>query len=186
MTSRRNRKRPATTTEQRWFDGLAAWLSAGAAVAGVLLTAVGVFGLATREPASSPTPTATGSVAAGATPGVTLSAVTTDDNEVSADGTFQALDPEADAVLLIGQPAGTEQEWLPVVATLFAQSVEPNGRQSGDWHAARPGVQGRYVWYAVIAPRPAGAGDPYADLRENGPNSNDVGAASEPLTTGSE
>ncbi|HUG30533.1 MAG TPA: hypothetical protein VMQ65_08495 [Candidatus Limnocylindria bacterium] len=154
-----------------------------AAVAGVVLTGLGVLGLAGGGGDDGGTPTsAPPASSVGAS--VSLRTVTTDNGEVVGLGTFTGLDPTTDAVLFIGQPAGGDADWLPVVASTVATSVNADGRQDGNWQATRPGVDGRFTWYAVIGPRALGAADPYGDLRANGPEADLVRAVSEPSTTG--
>jgi hypothetical protein len=171
------------------LDAIPVWLQAIAALLGVLVTAVGVFGLV-RGPDASPSTvpvSAPPSAPAPAAVAVTLDLVTTEQAEVRGAGSFAGIDPASEVVLFVGQPvADPGADWLPVVAELNPATTRPDGRQNGRWEAARPNTAPatRYTWYAVVAPKADGAADPYADLREKGPASELVQAASQPYSTG--
>jgi len=159
-----------------------------AALAGVILTAVGVFGLVNARPAATPTTSTTNPTdTAPLAPVVTLESVTTSPTEVRGLGSFLALDPASDAILLVGQPQDDPSAvWLPVLASTLPATTAPDGRQNGRWEAGRPNTapDARYTWYAVVAPKAAGAGDGLADLRARGPHSSLVLAASQAIVTG--
>jgi len=175
--------RGKTTSRKGRFDPFPPWLQGVAAVAGVIGTVVAVAGLLgalTRPgPGASTAPSSQGVTAR-----VTLESVAVAGADIRGSGEFQGLDPDRDVVLFIGQPTAGDEDWLPVVAQLLATSIGPDGAQSGDWEAVRPAGAGPYTWYAVIGPRGSGAGDPYVDLRENGPASELAKAVSEEFTTG--
>lgn len=170
----------------RNLEGVPAWIQAVAAICGVALTALVVFGLVRDPKAPTPPPASpAGGSPAALAPKVTLETIEIGET-VRATGTYEALDPTREGVLLIGQPSeGQDGDWLPVLASLIPSTGETvAGRQSGRWEAVRPDYPGgRYTWYAVAAPASAGAGDPYADIRANGPDSDLVLARSEPRTT---
>ncbi len=114
---------------------------------------------------------------------MTLEIVLTSPEEVSAEGRFENIDPGRETVLFIGQPADDPSAtWLPVEAELFPESRATLGT-IGRWRAVRPGVSGRYRWYAVVAPAVPGAGGSLEDLSQRGPASDHVRAASEPALT---
>lgn len=154
-----------------------------AAILGVLLTALVVFGVVqNRDGSNAPSTAAT--PLGGSQARVTLELVTTGPNEVQGSGSYAGLDPRSQAVVFMGRPAGTaDADWIGVPATLARQS-ELGGREVGRWEATRPGVPaGRWQWFALIAPAAAGATDVYEDLRRNGPDSEFVLARSEPHDT---
>lgn len=178
---------PGTPKRRVPLDAIPVWLQAIAALLGVVVTAVGVFGLVRGPDASPSLIPVTAPPSAAAAVAVTLDAVTTDPAEVRGAGSFAGIDPASEVVLFVGQPvADPGADWLPVVAALNAATTRPDGRQNGRWEAARPNTAPttRYTWYAVVAPKAGGAADPYADLRENGPVSELVRAASQPYSTG--
>lgn len=172
---------PAGGAKSGRFDNVPAWLQGIAALAGVVLTAAGLFGIAGLNSAPGASPSAASQ--APPMPLVTLDSVTTDANQVIGAGSYVGLHPDRNAVLFIGQPSEGDAQWLPVVAVLTATSTADDGTQRGEWEAIRPAVAGRYTWYAVMGPRQSGADDPYADLRARGPDSEIIDAASEPVTT---
>ena len=183
MTARDGRTTSRTTSRKKRFDPFPPWLQGVAAVAGVIGTVVAVislFNAFTRPAAEASAAPSASAVAAQ----VTIAAVTLGETEVRGSGVFQGLVPDREVVLFIGQPTAGNADWLPVIAELLPTSVGPDGTQSGDWEAVRPAGTGPHTWYAVIGPRASGAGNPYADLRENGPESELVKAVSEPFTTG--
>lgn len=184
MAGKGRRKNPASPAKAGRLENVPLWMQGFAAIAGVLLTALGVFGLVGNgngDPEVSSSPAAS---TPGAVPSVSLRLVTTDGGEIVGLGTFQDLDPATDAILFIGQPEGGDSEWLPVVASTTPTNTTPDGRQDGDWRAVRPAVDGRYTWYAVVGPRVAGADDFLDDLRDNGPEADLARAVSGPFTTG--
>lgn len=191
MTRKRRPANAQSDRRERRIDSIPTWLQAIAALAGVLLSALVIFGIV-RQPTGTPgggqptqpAATAPGAAATSVAQGrVTLVSVVTAPTEVRADGTFQNLAAGREVVVLIGQPIEDETaEWLPAIAALHPDAQEAS-LQSGRWEAVRPAAGGRYRWYAVIAPYAPGAQDPFADLRAEGPDADLVVAASEPLTT---
>ena len=156
-------------------------MQAVAAIAGVLLTALVVLGIVQNrdDPTAAATP-----VPPPAQASVTLEVVTTGPSEVRGNGSYAELDPRSQVVLFMGRPLDVaEAEWIPVPAALAPQS-EVDGRSAGHWEATWPGApEGRWQWFALVAPAAAGAGDAYADLRRNGPDSDLALARSEPQST---
>ena len=183
VTRKAARKAAATPRVPGKLETIPLWMQAIAALAGVVLTGLGVFGLAGGGGDDGGTPTPASS-ATSVDASVSLHTVTTDQGEVVGLGSFTGLDPATDAVLFIGQPAEGDADWLPVVATTTVASVNADGSQDGDWQATRPGVDGRFTWYAVVGPRVSGAEDPYGDLRANGPEADLIRAVSERFSTG--
>lgn len=189
--ARRRRPTPSQpeTRRERRLDWIPTWLQALAALAGVLLSALVIFGIV-RQPSDAPPgggqtqPPATGVGATSEAQGrVTLVSVVTAPSEVRADGTFQNLAAGREVVVLIGQPIeDTDAEWLPAIASLHPDG-DGASLHSGRWDAARPAAAGRHRWYAVIAPYAPGAQDPFQALRANGPDADLVVAVSDPFTT---
>ncbi len=150
--------------------GAPPWLSASAAVAASVLTAIGVFNLV-GKPDPSPAPVG---------PQVTLTSVVVSESAVAGNGTYSGVNPDVNMILFMGRQKDSQiDRWLTAEADLAPQA-EANNIQAGEWQASRqPSVLG-FRWFAVVVPASAGAVGA-EDLRIHGPQSEYVIAASEPF-----
>ena len=150
------------------------WLSAFAAVLGVIVTAIGVFGwVGHQDDARNPSPSPA--------PHIILDSVVVSDTEVTGNGRFTAIDPSLDRVLFLAGPkTETVGTTYSAVEAVLAPDNQAGDLKNGDWEAVRPATTGEALRYwAVLWPRSAGATG-NDDLRLHGPNSQFVIAASEP------
>lgn len=176
------KRRPGKTPARfGWLRDVPPWLSAVAALAATILTALGVFGLVTANPPTTP---AINTPAAEATPLVIIDNVLVGPQQVEAQGIFENVDPTIEDVLFVGRPAAsTTDVWVAVEAALAPRS-QIGPLQSGRWTASRPaptdGVA--YRWRAIIWPSASGATG-NEDLQRNGPDSEFVVARSEEWLT---
>lgn len=163
------------------FKDLPAWVQAVTAILGVVLAAIGVIltGIQiTREPTPAPTPIVI-------KPEAFIQQVTIDAGQVKAKGGFRNVDLAAEVILFVGRPDDVaDAPWLPVEATVNAQSSAPGVRVDGGWDALRPLIEkGRLTWQAFVVPAGSGVTDSYADIRTRGPDSSLVLAASKVFHT---
>lgn len=168
-SGRSTAKRPGPIAR---LSGWPPWVSALAAMAGTILTAIGVFNLVGHPAPATP-----------ATPKVTLESVLVAEEQVAGRGTFEDLDPNVNEVVFVGRPpAATTENWLAVEAAL-TPTAQAGALQDGRWQAVRPAPPpAGYRWYAILWPVAAGASGA-EDLRLNGPASELVVAKSDPFDT---
>lgn len=138
-------------------------ISAWAAVAGVLVSAVGIW-IATVEDADPPPPRL----------GPTV--ISPEEKVLAASGTYRDLE-EGEAVVFMVQPAADDARADPWII-LFAErdpEERDEGRESGEWAAKVPVADPRQAWKhsASIAPEVAQGVGPSGllrDLAEQGPD----------------
>ena len=174
-TPRRRRKKGVVAR----FRELPPWTQAWTAVLGLVIAGLGLAYQVFGDKAPSPTPIVI-------KPEAFISRVTFGDGQVEAFGGFRDVDVGAEVVLFIGRPAGqTDTRWLPIEATVTPDATATGDRVDGAWQALRPFTEGGQLsCFAIVVPAGSGAADGYEDIRENGPSSALVLAASPEFTAG--
>lgn len=159
------------------FTDIPAWIQAVTAVAAVVVAAIGVIYSMNRPPDKDPPIVER--------PEAFIAQVTIDADEVSANGEFRFVDLASEVILFVRKADDTRQpSWLPVEADASADPADTGERVNGTWDAKFPIEPGRFIWLALVVPAGSGVEDGYADVRERGPDSPLVLAASEEFRTG--
>ena len=172
----RVRRRQARPLEDSSSTRLPVWardtitvVGALVAVVGVVLSVVQVF--SDGEGASSVV-----------TPQASIEEVSFEPQGVLAMGGFQSVDLASEVILFVRKQEGaSEPRWIPVEATVTPDEQADAGRVNGIWNALFPvNEEGQFSWQVLIVEASGlGASGGVDDIRELGPESDLVVAASE-------
>lgn len=175
------RRRRARSSAAERFGDLPTRIQLLIAALGLLIAALGVTFAGMQALKEDPAPTAIV-----IRPEAFIVEVVTGGGEVTANGSFRNVDLASEVILFVGHPADEPgAAWLPVEAEAAPAPSATGERVSGVWEALRPfDDDGRFGWQVYVVPAGSGATDGYADIRERGPESELVLAASEEFFTG--
>ena len=179
FASRKKRTRRATTPEVGDANDAESrpslanvgpvWITAIAGLVTAVAGAIALFGLGQSAPG----------------PVVEIAEAGSTETTVSAVGTYAGLDGDAQTVVVLVRPAGTDDPWAAVEADRVPADGGPGDAEAGQWTVGIPLEGGPYEVLAVVVPARRGGGfetTTLDELRDAGPEAEIVRARSDPVT----